>query len=220
MTSSTATASTGVPVNAASITLASLHRLSGLILVVGCALMAAGDVLRVISGPDPAHALLAVGWFGQAAGAALVILGLPGFCVRIAGTGVLGVAGLTGIAVFLFYFGIFGGLLHALAVPGLIGQGATRPHPVDIGFLLSAIVVMLGSLALGAALLRGRLVSPGAPALLIVGGVALVAGHPIAHVEDAGLLLLMAGLGWAASPRSALGSFAADSPSWRPTAER
>lgn len=206
MTSSTATASTGVPVNAASTTLASLHRISGLILVVGCALMAAGDVLRVISGPDPANVLLAVGWFGQAAGAALAILGLPGFCVRIAGTGVLGVAGLTGIAIFLFYFGIFGGLLHALAVPELLSQGATRPLPVNIGFLVSVIFVMLGSLTLGIALFRGRLVSPGAPALLIAGGIALVAGHPIAYVEDAGLLLLTAGLGWAGSPRSALGS--------------
>lgn len=206
MTSSAATASTPVPENAASITLASLHRLSGLILVVGCALMAAGDVLRVISGPDPANVLLAVGWFGQAAGAALAILGLPGFWVRIARTGVLGVAGLTGIAIFLFYFGIFGGLLHALAVPDLIAQGATRPHPVDIGFLVCVVLVMLGSVALGIALLRGRRLSPGAPALLITGGVTLVVGHPIVHVEDAGLLLLLAGLGWAGSPRSALGS--------------
>ena len=206
MTSSTAVAGTGAPVTPASITLASLHRISGLSLVAGCALMAIGDVLRVISGPDPANVLLAIGWFGQAVGAALAILGLPGFCARIAGTDVLGVAGLAGVAVFLFYFGIFGGLLHALAVPGLISQGATRPHPVDIGFLVAAIFVMLGSLALGVALLRGRRLSPGAPALLIAGGVALVVGHPIVHVEDAGLLLLLAGLGWAGSPRSALES--------------
>lgn len=179
-------------------TMASLYPISGLSLVAGCALMGIGDVMRVISGPDPAQPLLAIGWFFQAAGAALAIIGLPGFSAVIARlTGALGVAGLVGIAIFLFYFGIFGGLLHALAVPGLLSQGATRPHPVDIGFLLSAISVMLGSLALGVALLRGRHLSPAAPALLMVGGVVLVAGHPFAHVEDAGLLLLLVGLGWA-----------------------
>ena len=176
----------------------SLYRLSGLSVVAGSALMAIGDVMRVISGPDPAGLLLAIGWFGQAAGAAVAVVGLPGFGAGFGRlTGRLGVAGLVGIAIFLFYFGVFGGLLHALAVPGLVKQGATRPHPVDIGFIVAAIFAMLGSVALGVASFRARFLSPGVPLLLMVGGVALVAGHPFAHVEDGGLLLLLGGLSWA-----------------------
>ena len=204
MTISTATPSTGAPAKAASTTLASLHRISGLTLGAGCALLAAGDILRIIGGPDPANLLQAIGWAVQAAGAALAILGLPGFGTRVAENGWLGIAGLAGIAVFLFYFGIFGGLLHALAVPGLTAQGATRPPAVQIGFMVSGLSVMLGSLALGTALIRGRRLPAGAPALLIAGAVMLVAGHPIAHVEDAGLLLLLGGLSWAGLPRNAV----------------
>jgi len=78
--------------------LATLYRQSGNSLLGGCGLLAVGDLIRVVAGPDPGNALLAIGWFLQAVGALLALLGIPGLYSRIvAGTGLLGVAGLTGI---------------------------------------------------------------------------------------------------------------------------
>ena len=208
MTTSASTASPQISPEQSPVLMASLFRATAVAMVAGCSILAAGDLVRAVSGTDDANPFLALGWFIQAVGASLALLALPGFCTRVAGrAGVLGVAGIAGITLFLLYFGIFAGLLHALAVPGLTAQGATRPDAVKIGFLVSAIFGSLGSVALGAGLWRARHLSPAVPLLLIAGGVVLLAGHPIPHVEDAGLLMLLAGLGWAGSRlRAEMGS--------------
>jgi hypothetical protein len=182
-----------------SIAPATFFRMSGLSLVIGCGLLAVGDIVRVVSGADPSNPILAIGWFLQAAGAMLAIVGIPGFAARHgAGTGVMGVVGIVGISVFLFLFGVFGGFLHAVAVPALMQQGVTKPIPVSITFFVAALFVLIGSLSLGIAAVRASALSRGTAALIMAGGLALFAGHPLgAHVEDLGLLLLMAGLGWA-----------------------
>src|ERR1700687_3646326 len=198
MTTSTTTQNTEAPVEQTLLRLATLYRQSGNSLLGGRGVLAVGDLIRVVAGPDPGNALLAIGWFLQAVGALLALLGIPGLYSRIvAGTCLLCVAGLTGITIFLFYFGIFGGMLHALAVPDLVHQVASRPIPVDRGFFAAAVIVMIGSLALGIGVLRARVLSLAAAALIIAGGLALFVGHPIMYAEDIGLLLLTVGLGWA-----------------------
>ena len=186
-------------VNQPSITLATLYRLSGASLVAGCALLALGDVVRVVSGSDPSNPLLAAGWFIQSVGAMLALLAVPGLYVRIAvPTGLAGLVGILGITLFLFYFGVFGGLVHALAVPGLAKQGASRPIPVDLGFIAAAVFATIGSLALGIGVLRSRTLPRSAAILLMAGGTALFVGHPLGmHLEDLGLAMLVAALGWA-----------------------
>lgn len=182
----------------ASSSLSTFYRLSAVGLLSGCSLLAVGDVVRVAAGTDPGSPLLATGWFLQAFGAMLAVLGIPGFSSRLYGsTGMVGVAGLVGLTAFLFVFGVFGGLLHALAVPSLLRQGATRPVPVDLAYFAAAVLAMVGSLALSLSALRAHVIPKGAAALVLVGGLALFAGHPVGmYAEDLGLVLLMSGLGW------------------------
>lgn len=167
--------------------------------MVGCAVLAAGDIIRVVAGNDSANSVVALGWGIQALGAMLAVVGLPGIYHRhVRGTGRLGLAGLAGITLFLFLFGVFGGVLHAVAVPELLREGVTKPPGVSQTFFVGVIFALLGCVALGAATLRARL-RPGIAALLFLGGGALLIGHPIGmHVEDLGLLLVLGGLAWAA----------------------
>jgi hypothetical protein len=189
------TASTVTPITPST----ALYRVSGLSLLVGCALLATGDLIRVAAGDDPGNKLVASGWFLQAIGAMLAVLGLPGTYVRQGAlTAVASLVGLIGISLFLFLFGIFGGLLHALVVPELLQEGVTKPLGVSLAFLTGALFAVIGSLSFGIATIRARVLSRGAGILVIPGGLILFFGHPLGmHVEDLGLLLLMAGLGWA-----------------------
>lgn len=178
-----------------------LYRLSGVSLVLGCVLLIVGDIIRIGAGTDPASTLLASGWFLQGIGSVLAALGLPGLYARYAAAvGVLGLVGVVGIAMFLFLFGIFGCLVHALVLPVLAKQPSgvpPRPVGVDMAFITGVIFVVVGCLCMGIATIRAHVLPRGVGALLIVGGVTLFVGHPITHLEDVGLASLMIGLGWA-----------------------
>lgn len=176
-----------------------LYRISGVSLFLGCALLAIGDLVRVVTGDDPGNTLVASGWFLQSIGAMLAVLGLPGIYVRQgARTAVTSLVGLIGISLFLFLFGIFGGLLHALVVPELTKEAVTRPLGVGLAFFAGSLFAVIGSFSLGIATMRAGVMSRAAGILVIAGGLISFFGHPLGmHVEDLGLLLLMAGLSWA-----------------------
>lgn len=167
----------------------------------GCGAVAAGDIIRIIAGDDSANSVVALGWGIQALGAMLAVVGLPGIYQRhVRRTGRLGIAGLGGITVFLFLFGVFGGVLHAVAVPTLVREGITKPAGVSQAFIVGVVFALLGTLALGIATIRAG-VRRGISVLLFAGGVALLIGHPIGmHLEAAGLLLVLFGLAWASLP--------------------
>jgi hypothetical protein len=175
-----------------------LYRVSAVSLVLGCALLAIGDLTRVAIGDEPGNTLVASGWFLQAIGAMLALLGLPGIYVRQGAiTAVTSLVGLIGISLYLFLFGIFGGLLHALVVPELVKEGVTKPLGVSLAFFAGALFAVIGSLSLGISTIRAGVLPRSVGILVIVGGLILFFGHPLGmHVEDLGLLLLMAGLGW------------------------
>lgn len=178
-----------------------LFRLSGVSVVLGCTLVVIGDLIRVASGTDPGNTFVAFGWFIQAIGAMLVALGLPGIYLRQAvQTGVLGLVGFIGVSLFFLIFGIWGGLVHGVVLPVLATVAPTiarnAPPSVGLVFMSAALLGMLGSLALGVASLRAGILPRWAGALIIAGGVALFVGHPLPHLEDVGLVVLLTGLGW------------------------
>ncbi len=178
-----------------------LFRLGGSCLFLGCVALVIGTSIRVAAGTDPSNTLVVVGWFVQAIGAMFAALGLPAVYLRHAGiTGRLGLLGFIGISLFLFIFGIFGGLVHALVVPVLAAKGtgmAVRPASVGLAFFVAALLVLTGSLSWGIASIRTRVLPRPAGILPILGGLALFFGHSLGHVEDIGLVALVAGLGWA-----------------------
>lgn len=181
---------------------ATLYRLSGVSLFLGCVLLVIGDLIRVASGTDPGNTLVASGWFLQAIGSMLVALGLPGIYLRqAADTGVPGLVGFIGTSLFFLIFGIFGGLLHGLVLPVLATEAPAvaknAPAGVGLAFFSAALLVAIGSPSLGVATMRAGVLPRWAGALIIAGGLALFVGHPLPmHIEDAGLVLLLAGLGW------------------------
>ncbi len=178
-----------------------LYRLGGACLFAGCVVLVIGAGIRVSTGTDPSNTVAAAGWFVQAIGAMLVVLGLPAAYLRQAAvTGRLGLVGFVGISLFLFIFGIFGGLVHGLVVPVLAARGpamAARPASVGLAFFAAALLGLVGSLSWGLTTVRARVFPRWTGILPIVGGLALFFGHPLGmHVEDIGLVALMAGLGW------------------------
>ncbi|GAC1574495.1 MAG: hypothetical protein NVS3B24_01680 [Candidatus Dormibacteria bacterium] len=180
---------------------AATFRLAGFSLVSGCALLAVGALVRLAGGTDAASPPVVTGWFLQAVGAMLAVLGIPALYFRqVAGTALTGVIGLILVSLFFFLFGVFGGLVHATAVPTLLREGVARPRPVELTFFVGALSAGIGSLFLGFAIVRARVLSRGVAILVVAGGLALFAGHPVGmHVEDIGLFLFLAGLGWAGS---------------------
>ena len=128
---------------------ATVYRLTGLGLLLGSILLAAGDIIRVLAGADPPNGRVASGWFILAVGAVLVVLGLPGmYASQMRETGRLGLLGFTGTAVFVLIFGVFGGLLHGLVLPGLVPQVpnimSLRPASVELAFFSGALLGALG----------------------------------------------------------------------------
>lgn len=178
-----------------------LYRLSSASLILGCVLLVVGDLIRIAAGTAPTDPLLASGWFIQAIGAMLAALGLPATCLRqTSRPSVMSLVGVVGISLFLFVF-LFGGLVHALVVPELAKRApdlAVRPKGVGLAFLAGSLFLLIGSLSLGVATIRAGVLSRWVGILLIVGGIGVGVGHPLGkHVEDVGLVVLVAALGLA-----------------------
>ncbi|MDQ6695440.1 MAG: hypothetical protein M3014_13660 [Chloroflexota bacterium] len=179
---------------------ATLYRLSGISLLLGSLLIAIGTIIRVLAGDNPTSTFVASGWFLGAPGGMLVALGLPGIYARNAPSlSLMGLFGTAGITLFFLIFGVFGGLLHGLVLPALEGQvpGVTKNAPMGVGlaFLTGALLCASGGILLGIATIRaGGL--PRWPGALIIAGALALLGHGLPHVEDAGVVLLTAGLAW------------------------
>lgn len=168
-------------------------------MILGCTFLAIGDGVRIFAGSADSSILGGVGWFIQAFGAMLVTLGLPAlYVVQAEASRWLALAGFIGLSIFLFLFGIFGGLLHSLVVVELARTApgaAVRPVTVALSFFIGSMGAVLGGVAFGAAVVRGHRLPNHAGFLTMGGGLLLFIGHPIGlHVEDVGLWLLLGGI--------------------------
>jgi hypothetical protein len=121
-------------------------------------------------------------------GAALVLLGLPGLCARMAGpTGWLGLIGVVLIALSWMFLGLFLSLFSVLVAPwladqapSLIAAGAPLPVGVTLTFLASLTAESVGTVLLAIPFLRGRMQPGWMGILLPVSALLTVVGNVIA----------------------------------------
>jgi hypothetical protein len=147
-----------------------LLRTSGLSLVAGASAFVCYIVLRsvITAGNDPAAFAMNRLWEPVSAlgvlGAVLVIIGLPGACVRLAGSGGLsGVIGFALLAVAWIFFGVFLSLYGLLIQPwlarespSLVAASAQLPGGLVGAFIGGLLAWFAGALLLAIPFLRGR----------------------------------------------------------------
>lgn len=197
-----------------------LFRIGGLALLLGAFLFTVHIVGRsvITAGPDPATFAKNGLWVPVnalgAAGAVLVLLGLPALYLEMAGsTGVLGFLGVVLLAVGWIFLGVFLSLYGLLVAPwladrapSLVVRGAPLPAGVVVAFVGALLAQILGALLLAVPFLRRR-VQPRwvgfalpASALLTIAGDLVAPDGPAASVavnllSNVGPVLLVAALG-------------------------
>ncbi|MGE0592290.1 MAG: hypothetical protein AB7G23_11435 [Vicinamibacterales bacterium] len=168
-----------------------LSRLSGLGLLVGAAAFILHIVWRSVltAGPEPVVFAQGALWVPVnalgAAGAALVLLGLPAFYVPTAGaTGWPHLTGLVLLAGAWMFFGLFLSLYSLLVMPwladtapALIAASAALPKAFVVTFTASLVAWVAGALLCAMPFLRGRLGPRWVGYLLVGSALALLAGH-------------------------------------------
>lgn len=199
-----------------------LLRFGGLGLFVGALAFVVHVVLRsmITAGVDPAMSAKGSLWVPVnalgAAGAALVLLGLPAVYARVAGrAGLPGPVGVALIAVAWMFFGVFLSLYGALVVPWLADQApslvaASAPTPVGVvvGFAVGLLAWLVGTVLLAIPFVGGRLrprwvgyVLPLSALWVVVGTFVIAPGGPASNLavnllSNLGPVLLLVGLGY------------------------
>lgn len=199
-----------------------LSRLSGMGLWVGAVTFIVHIGLRsvITAGPDPAAVVREGLWVPINAlgllGAALVLLGLPAMCARIAAlAGLPGLLGTVLIAVAWMFWGVFLSFYSVLVVPwlaekapALVAASAPLPTGFLITFIAGLIAWLVGTVLLAIPFLRGRVqprwigyLLPASGLWLVVGNLLLAPGGPATNLainllSNLGPVLLLAGLGF------------------------
>lgn len=206
-------------------TSARLIRISGLGLLVGAVAFIVHVVLRsvITAGPDPATFAKDALWVPINAlgviGAALVLLGLPAMYARMAGpTGLLGLVGVTLIALAWMFFGVFLSLYSLLVMPWLADKApslvaASAPLPVGflIAFVAGLVAWFVGTVLFAIPFLRGRVqprwvgfVLPASALWVVVGNFIIAPSGPATNlainlVSNLGPVLLLIAAGYLGS---------------------
>ena len=199
-----------------------LLRFGGLGLFVGALAFVVHVVLRsmITAGVDPAMSAKGSLWVPVnalgAAGAALVLLGLPAVYPRVADrAGLPGPVGVALIAVAWMFFGVFLSLYGALVVPWLANQApslvaASAPTPVGVvvGFAVGLLAWLVGTVLLAIPFVGGRLrprwvgyVLPLSALWVVVGTFVIAPGGLASNLtvnllSNLGPVLLLVGLGY------------------------
>lgn len=180
-----------------------LYRLSGISLLIGSLLLIIGDIPGFFSGNDQASTIAVSSALIRLIGAMLVVLGLPGMYARFAErVGILGLIGFT-CTFFFILIGMASETILAfifpfLATHGLLG-GGRPPLGLLIFFSVGDLLVLIGGILLGIAVLRAAVLPRWAGALLIVGGILYAVGSVLRlPIGDVGLILFAVGLAWLA----------------------
>ncbi|NOT45874.1 MAG: hypothetical protein HOP14_14835 [Acidobacteria bacterium] len=168
-----------------------LSRLSGLGLLVGAAAFIVHIVWRSVltAGPEPAVFAQGALWVPVnalgAAGAALVLLGLPAFYVPTAGaTGWPHLAGLVLLAGAWMFFGLSLSLYSMLVLPwladtapALIAASAALPTAFVVTFTASLVAWVAGALLFAMPFVRGRIRPRWVGVLVVTSALGLVIGN-------------------------------------------
>lgn len=199
-----------------------LSRLSGLGLLVGAAAFIVHIVWRSVltAGPEPVVFAQGALWVPVnalgAAGAALVLLGLPAFYVPAAGaTGWPHLAGLVLLAGAWMFFGLFLSLYSMLVLPwladtapALVSTSAALPRAFVVTFTASLVAWVAGALLFAMPFFRGRVmprwigIVVAASALgLVVGNLVIAPAGPATNLvvnllSNVGPVLLLSAAGY------------------------
>jgi hypothetical protein len=180
-----------------------VHRVSGLVLVIGAVSFVVYVVIRSLltSGVDPtvsaSHALwIPVNGLGFL-GAMMVFIGLPAIYARVfAATGLASLIGVVLTAVAWAFFGVFLTLYAALLLPWLaeeaphlVAVGAPLPAALMIAIATSLAAWLVGGVLLALPFIRGRLkptwigyVFLAAALWMLVGNLVIAPAGPSANV--------------------------------------
>lgn len=168
-----------------------LYRISGLSLLIGAITFVVHIVFRsvITAGPDPSTFSKQGLWVPINAlgviGAALVLLGLPGMYVRMAGpTSLLGLAGVVLIAVAWLFFGVFLSLYSVIVLPwladnapSLVAASAPLPAGFVVAFIAALVAWFVGTILLAIPFSRGRVQPRWVGYVLLVSALWMVVGN-------------------------------------------
>lgn len=199
-----------------------IQRAAGLGLSSGALLFVAHIVLRsvVTAGVEPAVFATRSSWVSinalGLAGAVLVLLSLPAMYARLASPiGLMGLVGVTLLAVAWLFFGVFLSLYGLLilpwladAAPSLVSGSAPGPAGVLVAFATGLLAWLVGTVLLGIPFVRGRVeprwvgyLLPGSALWMLAGNLVIAPNGPAATVpinllSNLGPVLLSAALGY------------------------
>lgn len=183
-----------------------LYRLSGLSLLVGCALIILGIVPGLLLGDqNPANTINIVTAIICLIGAMLAALGLPGvYAASYRKAGVLALIGVVGTFIWLTmdmsFEPILAFVLPFLAekAPNLAADGA-MPAGLFVFLIIGGLITLIASVVLGIAVLRSHINSRLVGILLIIGAIASFVGNFLPRqISDGGTIVLMVALAWIA----------------------
>lgn len=179
-----------------------LKRLSGLSLLAGSVIVIVGIVPGFFVDSGPADTLSVATALIRLTGAMLVVLGLPG--VSLGGNQRTGVLGLIGsVCTSLFFLmalatePIFAFVFPYLAVkdPSLVS--GPPPAPLFIFFTIDGLMLLIGGVLLGIAILRSATSPRWSGLALIIGAlVSFAGGFFQGPIGDLGTVIVLIGLIW------------------------
>ncbi|HEY6406448.1 MAG TPA: hypothetical protein VIY29_03160 [Ktedonobacteraceae bacterium] len=160
--------------------LTTLYRLSGTALLLGSLIAACGVLLKLGSGLDISNPLWVPGFLLVLVGSTLLVLGLPGmFVQQISKAGILGVVGFVIFSCALLILGISSPAINAFILPAFARVSSQEPAALAAFFITGDLLQFVGTLVLGIALMRARVVPTWVGILVILSGVVLLGGRAL-----------------------------------------
>jgi hypothetical protein len=180
-----------------------LYRLSGISLLIGSLLVILGDIPGFFIGNDQTSIISTTSALIRLIGAMLIALGLPGMYARFATrASVMGLIGFT-CTFFFVLVGMAEEVILAFVFPflaahGLLGSGRP-PLGLLIFYSVGDLLMLVGSILLGLAIIRAAVLPRWVGAALMVGGILYAVGSVLRlPIGDVGLIIFAAGLAWLA----------------------
>jgi hypothetical protein len=180
-----------------------LHRLSGISLLLGGLFAALATVPVFFTGEDPSSPIAATAALLRIIGDMLIVVGLPGaYSKQAQRAGLLGLIGFLFTLVYILIQGVVGDTVEAFILPFLASAApsvvkGSPPQGLVIFFLVGGLLGLVGSVSLGVAMLRATVLTRWVGLPLIV-GIVLSLGAPFLPpaVGATGTVLFLLGLAW------------------------
>lgn len=180
---------------------ATLYRLSGIVVFIGGGLSAIGTIGQLFNN-DPLSPFWTPTSLATALGLLLILLGLPAVYTRqMKQAGVFGLVGFLLFFLACVQFGGGSGLADLVLLPWATKIGGLNSAPVTfiLYFLVIKLLLLVGSILWGIAMLRAAVFPKGSAILLLIGGVLFILGgrvHVIPNLDFIGEILFFLSFVW------------------------